>query len=32
MEITIDDELIEQSVKQSIKKLGLVPLKGFFIA
>lgn len=31
MEITIDDELIDQSVKQSIKKLGLVPeetLKG----
>lgn len=28
MKITIDDELIEQSVKQSIKKLGLVPLKG----
>lgn len=31
MEITIDDELIDQSVKQSFKKLGLVPeetLKG----
>ena len=31
MQIAIDDELIEQSVKQSIKKLGLVPeetLKG----
>ena len=31
MEITIDDGLLDQSVKQSIKKLGLVPkemLKG----